>query len=149
RSLPEDYDSTMKPRVCPLNTRRMEVQSPAIAPTVPSAPPANLARGSGLQYASAAPTPVHQFFSLHLAHCKRTDARRGAGEDDGPRLQAEVPGNVLDQRQDRVEHVAAVAVLAQLAVDAQTNADGGQVRYGARRHERRQHAGAIERLGQL
>ncbi len=60
-----------------------------------------------------------------------------------------MPGDVLDQRHDRIEHVAAVAVLAHLAVDGQADADVGRVGKLVGVHERRQHAGAIEALCQL
>ncbi|MCY1438596.1 hypothetical protein D9M71_548020 [compost metagenome] len=60
-----------------------------------------------------------------------------------------MPADVLDQRHDRIEHVAAVAILAHLAVDAQANADIGRIGELVGVDERRQHEGAVEGLGQL
>ena len=53
---------------------------------------------------------------------------------------------MLDHWHDRIEHRAAVAVLAHFTVDGQANADIGQVSEGAADHERRDHCRAVERL---
>ncbi|KKI97997.1 hypothetical protein PROH_19785 [Prochlorothrix hollandica PCC 9006 = CALU 1027] len=75
----------------------------------------------------------HQLIAL----VQRTNANRRTGQDHVARLQGEVPGHVLDHRDNGVEHVAAVAVLAGFAVDHQANADIGQVLDDIAGYERR------------
>ena len=61
----------------------------------------------------------HQFATF----VQRAHAGRRAGKDHITRLQAEVTTDVLDHRQDRVEHVAAVTVLTLFTVNGQADAD--------------------------
>jgi hypothetical protein len=83
----------------------------------------------------------------HITAGQRANSGRGAGENHIARLQAEVPGHVGDQRQNGIEHVAAVAVLAHFAVDAQADANVGLGLDCIPLHERRQHAGTVEAFG--
>src|SRR6185369_3784041 len=74
------------------------------------------------QYADAFDLDFHR-----VARAQRTDSRRGAGQDHVARLERHHGGDELDEKITRENHVARVAVLADLAVDARLQRERGDV----------------------
>src|SRR4029453_1763271 len=86
-------------------------------------------------------------FQKHRRHAGETDARGSARADHIARLQGDAGGKIFDDRSNIEDHVAGIAVLHDLAVDAADQADLLRIGEGALVNDPRPHrAEGIERL---
>src|SRR5690606_26994849 len=99
--------------------------------------------GCGLKGAAGEAAMADQLQHQLITLVQRANAHRRTSENHITRLQAEVAADVLNHRQDRVKHVATIAVLTYFTVDRQADADIAEVLDCIARYKGRQHTGTV------